>query len=104
MASVRMVLGVDAIAEDEDLRAKGMDSVMALELRSRLERALGRNLPPTVAMDHASVKELVRFLSTTSTPPPDGDTAAEEDRRLRAALAIELDEVEAVLGPLDDAS
>jgi hypothetical protein len=55
-------------------------------------------------MDHASVKELVRFLSTTSTPPPDGDTAAEEDRRLRAALAIELDEVEAVLGPLDDAS
>ena len=101
MAAARLVLGVDAIEEDENLRSKGMDSVMALELRSRLERALGRSLPPTVAMDHASVKDLVNFLSS---PPPIAEAAAEEERLLRAALAIELDEVEAVLGPLDDDS
>jgi len=103
-AAVRVVLGIESIAEDEDLRSKGMDSVMALELRSRLERALGRSLPPTVAMDHASIRDLVRFLSATSSTPQDEEPSDDEAGQLRAALAMELDEVEAALGPLDEGS
>ena len=41
----------------------GMDSVMTVQLRSRLETALGHSLPPTIAFEYPTVDSLVDFLA-----------------------------------------
>lgn len=40
----------------------GLDSIMALTLRDRLERALGLSLPPTVVFEHPTLRALTRHL------------------------------------------
>ncbi len=40
----------------------GLDSLTAVELRQRVGRTVGRELSPTVAFDHPSVRRLVRHL------------------------------------------
>jgi acyl transferase domain-containing protein/acyl-CoA synthetase (AMP-forming)/AMP-acid ligase II/acyl carrier protein len=40
----------------------GMDSLMTLELRSRISRSLGISLPSSVLMRHATIEKLVMFL------------------------------------------
>ncbi|HEY0135774.1 MAG TPA: beta-ketoacyl synthase N-terminal-like domain-containing protein, partial [Nannocystis sp.] len=57
---------VDPLALFGDL---GVDSVMALRLRSRLTRALGRELPLTLAYDYPSIVALARHLGPTDTSP-----------------------------------
>ncbi len=58
------VLDLDPVAIDAttgffDL---GMDSLMAVELRRRLERAVGAALPATLAMDHPNAEAVAAFL------------------------------------------
>jgi acyl carrier protein len=43
---------------------QGMDSLLAVELRNRLETGLGLSLQATVAFDHPTVKKLSEYLST----------------------------------------
>ena len=57
---------VDPLALFSDL---GVDSVMALRLRSRLTAALGRELPLTLAYDYPSVMALARHLGPATTTP-----------------------------------
>jgi hypothetical protein len=40
----------------------GMDSIMAVELRARIERFLGAALAPTAALEHPSIEALVTHL------------------------------------------
>ncbi len=40
----------------------GMDSITSVDLRGRLEKRLGRQLPPTVAFEHPNVASLTEFL------------------------------------------
>ena len=40
----------------------GMDSLLAVELRNRLQAGLDHPLPPTLAFDHPSLQALARFL------------------------------------------
>ncbi|HVX38495.1 MAG TPA: acyl carrier protein, partial [Gemmatimonadaceae bacterium] len=51
--------GVDVTAGFFDL---GLDSLMAVELRNRIERALDVKLPTTVAFDYSSIEELAEYL------------------------------------------
>ena len=41
----------------------GIDSLLAVELRTRLHTSLGGPLPETLLLDHPTVESLVAFLS-----------------------------------------
>ena len=49
----------------EPLRQLGLDSLMAVELRNLLGKAVGQTLPATITFDHPSVAALVEYLATT---------------------------------------
>ncbi len=50
------------IREEAGLFDLGMDSLMAVELRRRLERAVGKELPATLAMDYPRITDVANFL------------------------------------------
>ncbi len=61
---VRNVLGLsstDSLAFDAGFYELGMDSLMTLELKNRLQKAVGQNLPSTLAFKYHSVDELLEF-------------------------------------------
>ena len=61
----------------------GMDSVMAVELRTRLERGVGAPLPPTIAFDHPTVAKVADFVGREifgiGAPPPAAEATARID-------------------------
>ncbi|HWT47312.1 MAG TPA: beta-ketoacyl synthase N-terminal-like domain-containing protein, partial [Mycobacterium sp.] len=50
------------IREEAGLFDLGMDSLMAVELRRRLEHAVGKELPATLAMDYPRITDVAEFL------------------------------------------
>jgi acyl carrier protein len=71
------VLGDDETVDvDLGFGDLGVDSIMALDLRDRLARALGRDLPATVAFDHPNVSALAGYVLGLLYPVPDGDPDA----------------------------
>jgi acyl transferase domain-containing protein/NADPH:quinone reductase-like Zn-dependent oxidoreductase/acyl carrier protein len=62
--TVAEVTRVDAaeIREDAGFFDLGMDSLMAVELRRRIEQAVGKELPATLAMDYPRVSDVVDYL------------------------------------------
>jgi acyl transferase domain-containing protein/NADPH:quinone reductase-like Zn-dependent oxidoreductase len=71
---VRQVLGVApsfVLESSQGLRAMGMDSLMAVELRNHLQAGVGRPLPSTIAFEHPSIGALVSYLA----PLVDADRA-----------------------------
>jgi myxalamid-type polyketide synthase MxaB len=59
------VIGRDAFApgeEEPSFFELGMDSLMSLDLRNRLQSELDRALPSTVAFEYPAVRELVDYL------------------------------------------
>ncbi len=59
----------------------GMDSLMAVELRRRLESDLGRTLPATLAFDHPNARALAVHLAGDGTAAPPA-SASESDGRV----------------------
>jgi acyl transferase domain-containing protein/D-arabinose 1-dehydrogenase-like Zn-dependent alcohol dehydrogenase/acyl carrier protein len=53
---------VAEIREEAGFFDLGMDSLMAIELRRQLERAVGRELPATLAMDYPRLSDVADFL------------------------------------------
>ncbi len=51
-----------AIDEDVALHDLGLDSLTAVEMRNALAASLGRELPPTLALDYPTLRTLTRFL------------------------------------------
>ena len=62
--AVAEVTRIDAaeIREDAGFFDLGMDSLMAVELRRRLEQALGQELPATLAMDYPRLSDVGDYL------------------------------------------
>ncbi|MEO1459960.1 MAG: beta-ketoacyl reductase, partial [Pseudomonadota bacterium] len=58
---------------EKPLGAMGLNSLMAMELRNRLERALDRPLPATLAWNHPTLRALIAYLdreAAASAEPP----------------------------------
>jgi acyl transferase domain-containing protein len=95
--AVAHVSGLDA-AELDDPHAGffdlGLNSLMVVEVRNRLEQTLGLALPPTITFDHPNVAELaehlVRLVRETGAVPNGGGD-------VEAAIETELRELEKLL-------
>jgi acyl transferase domain-containing protein/NADPH:quinone reductase-like Zn-dependent oxidoreductase/acyl carrier protein len=87
----------------------GMDSLMMIELRNRLETALGQSIPNTVLFEHPTIADLATYLATTAfgdaapeipetiaASPPDPPTPV-SDADLDSAIAQELAALENLL-------
>jgi polyketide synthase 12/myxalamid-type polyketide synthase MxaB len=103
------ILGVPAthaIDNEQGLRDAGLDSLMALELKNRLQAAVGRPLPATLAFDFPTIAAIAAFLAdeilgleaapspaaaaiadTPATPDLSGLSDDEAERLLAAELA-----------------
>lgn len=80
------VLGLDSGARLDPAKgffALGMDSLTAVELRNRLQTALGRSLPSTVIFDHPSCAALATHLAGLFTIPTERSIADLLDEELQ---------------------
>ena len=59
---------IDAIEPQQGFFRLGMDSLMAVELRNRLQADIGSPLPPTLTFDYPTVSVLARYLTDTLFP------------------------------------
>jgi len=73
---VRVLQADTAMDDDARLFDMGMDSLMAVELRGRLERLLAASLPATLVFDYPSVTRMTRFLAERVLRLPDVVAAA----------------------------
>jgi acyl carrier protein len=96
------VLALDApqaIGVGQGLRDLGLDSLMAVELRNRLQASVGRPLPATLAFDHPTVEAIADFLAAELGIAAAGDGAERRDARpadlANAARVAALSEEEA---------
>ena len=64
-AAAVLGLGEATMPADLNLFEAGMDSLMSLELRRRLEHGIARSLPSTVAFTYPAIGELAAFLLET---------------------------------------
>jgi acyl carrier protein len=104
--TVALVLRLsDAAAVDPrtPLRSLGLDSLMSMELRARLERSLERQLPSTLVWNYPTVRAMADFLLTLLAPPPapaapvaPTDIADLSDEEAMALLERELDALAAL--------
>jgi polyketide synthase 12 len=62
VAAVLKLPNLDNLHEGKRLDELGMDSLMAVDIRRRLETRLTMQLPATVVFDHPSCGELVQYL------------------------------------------
>ncbi|MEU1376884.1 acyltransferase domain-containing protein [Streptomyces triculaminicus] len=117
---VRQVVGEVAglppaqVDPDEPFHSLGMNSIMGLELRNRLERLLGTALSPTVVWNHPTAEALAAELAGRLEPAPDTGTGAQAAPAAPAAteavedaegsdldaLRRELEELQAMVGEL----
>jgi len=101
-AEVSRMLGAEPgalIDPDKGLFEMGMDSLMSVELKTRLERAVGAALPSTLTFNYPNVTALAGFLGNEVLSFPD-DTVSEvlddvdddeSEDELAAQLAARLD-------------
>ncbi|MEO0975043.1 MAG: acyl carrier protein, partial [Pseudomonadota bacterium] len=82
-AEISVVLGLgseEQVQPRSRLMDLGMDSLMAVELRARLQRSLGVALQTTLLFDHPTVEALVEYLSTQFAGENDESTAGAQSK------------------------
>ncbi|WP_437786888.1 type I polyketide synthase [Sorangium sp. So ce1097] len=104
-AQITEVLRLDPsrINASTPLKALGFDSLMAVELRNRLEVLLGTTLPVTLIWGYPTIAALVPHLASKIGVPlePSGRAAPEEDKKDDSALSSLLGNIEQL--SMDDA-
>ncbi|MEU9510828.1 SDR family NAD(P)-dependent oxidoreductase, partial [Micromonospora sp. NPDC048170] len=80
VATVLAQPDVDAVSVAEPFRQLGFDSLMAVELRNRLNTATGLRLPATLTFDYPTPEALVEYLR--------GELGGREDERTPVAAAV----------------
>ncbi len=82
------VLRLERVEDDRPLMDAGMDSLLAVELRNRLQRQYGE-LPSTLVFDYPSVRALATHVAERTRP---------RARRKEAKLEVRDDEAIAIIG------
>lgn len=90
---------IDEVEPTKEFGAMGLTSLLALELRNRLERALGRSLSATLAWNYPTVVSLAAHLSEAGKPQPRPSQAQSPPTKTTEALAARV----AVVAELSDA-
>jgi acyl transferase domain-containing protein/acyl-CoA synthetase (AMP-forming)/AMP-acid ligase II/NAD(P)-dependent dehydrogenase (short-subunit alcohol dehydrogenase family)/acyl carrier protein len=62
VAAVLRFQSSEALSPFQNFLELGMDSLMAIELRTRLSRLLGQDLPPLIVANHSSINSIVEYL------------------------------------------
>ncbi len=89
---------IEAIAPDQGFFRLGMDSMMAVELRNRLQIDLDCPLPPMLTFDYPTVKALTRYLLEVLFPAAPAATETDVPSEALAELAdLSKDELKALL-------
>jgi len=106
-ATVAQVLGFEAghtLSAQHGLADLGLDSLLVVELKNRLERSLGCALPATVAFDYPTIEalteHLLRDVLSLEAPEPQAGRLQhiDESKQLAATLAdLTQDEIAALL-------
>jgi acyl carrier protein len=111
-------LDVDRVPEDKILRSLGLDSLMALELRNRLERNLRQKFSATLVWNYPTISAIAAHLESrlaanhfggaeakaenvaeVETKPSAAEQRAPDGRSAAELLEAELTEVESVHAP-----
>ncbi|ORW51286.1 polyketide synthase [Mycobacterium paraense] len=86
---------VAEIREDAGFFDLGMDSLMAVELRRRIEQAVGKEVPATLAMDHPRLSDVVDYLLGDVLGL--GEASAQSGLQLASAVTTRTDEPIAIV-------
>jgi acyl transferase domain-containing protein/acyl carrier protein len=93
------VLGVEdreSVALDAGLFEMGMDSLMSVELRKRLERGAGRRLPSTLTFNYPNIAALTAFLQRELVVSAEAAPAAPEGKSAPVPAAATTDELDSL--------
>ena len=77
----------DQAIADRGLFEMGMDSLMAVELKSRLEKDTGLSLPSTLTFNYPTINDLAGYL-TEQTLPSGASSGARACSRIRSRPGI----------------
>jgi acyl carrier protein len=99
--AVRSVLGLSssqAIQEEKGFFDIGMDSLMAIELKNRLQAGLGKSLilAPTVVFDHSSIEKIAAYILKLLIPEKGSEEVPQkraEEESKKAIFEMSMDEV-----------
>jgi acyl carrier protein len=89
---------------NKPLRTLGLDSLMGLELRNRLEASLGLTLPATLVWNYPTVAVLGPQLAERLGIPLDSEAAAVPASTTPEAPAASDEELEAILRDVEELS
>ena len=113
LAKVLNLSSIEEIDVDQGFLDLGMDSLMIVELRNRLQTGLGCTVPVSMAFDYPTVSALVNYLTETLFPskaaaeasPPAETSHSEESSGMSETELEQLSESEAealLMSKLDD--
>jgi acyl transferase domain-containing protein/acyl-CoA synthetase (AMP-forming)/AMP-acid ligase II len=84
----------EAVDPEQGFWDMGMDSMMAVQLRERVQRALGRELPATLAFAYSTLEELAEHLANAPAPE-----AARADEPARESVEVSGSEIAHLIVP-----